>query len=116
MHDIGFINVVQRPTKSMNEISDREYEAGIINLKHVIKQYEPKAICFVGINIYKRFKNLPIFRKIKLGSKQRYKYSDNKYTEVFVTPSTSSLGVTYSEEDKIRFVFLLKNALFPYFY
>jgi TDG/mug DNA glycosylase family protein len=105
MHDIGFINVVQRPTRRMNDITDEEFNIGIANLKQVIQQYEPQAICFVGIKIYKLFKNLPLFRKIKLGSKRRYKYSDNKYTEVFVTPSTSSLGVTYSEEDKIRFVF-----------
>ncbi|WP_040208764.1 mismatch-specific DNA-glycosylase [Neobacillus jeddahensis] len=51
----GFTNIVQRPTKAADEITKEEYREGRRLLKQKIKQYRPKAVCFVGKGVYQQY-------------------------------------------------------------
>ncbi|TWT01500.1 G/U mismatch-specific DNA glycosylase [Planomicrobium sp. CPCC 101079] len=51
----GLTNIVSRPTKEAAEISKAEYAEGAALLEQKIKQYRPKAVCFVGKGVYQQF-------------------------------------------------------------
>ncbi|WKA55589.1 G/U mismatch-specific DNA glycosylase [Planococcus shixiaomingii] len=51
----GLTNIVARPTREAAEISKEEYAEGAALLEQKIKQYRPKAVCFVGKGVYQEF-------------------------------------------------------------
>ncbi len=51
----GSTNIVDRETRSAEEIRDEEYEAGREQLKQLMLKYKPKFACYVGIGVYKKF-------------------------------------------------------------
>ncbi|EGA90587.1 mismatch-specific thymine-DNA glycosylate (mug) family protein [Planococcus donghaensis MPA1U2] len=51
----GLTNIVARPTKEAAEISKDEYAEGAKLLKEKIRQFRPKAVCFVGKGVYQQF-------------------------------------------------------------
>ncbi|MDN7242787.1 G/U mismatch-specific DNA glycosylase [Planococcus sp. N028] len=51
----GLTNIVARPTREAAEISKEEYAKGAALLEQKIKQYQPKAVCFVGKGVYQEF-------------------------------------------------------------
>jgi len=62
--DLGFgmTNIVARPTKAADEITNEEYLQGKHELKQKIETYHPKIVCFVGKGVYQQYsgkKELP---------------------------------------------------------
>ncbi|ANU11873.1 uracil-DNA glycosylase [Planococcus antarcticus DSM 14505] len=51
----GLTNIVARPTKEAAEISKAEYTEGAELLEKKIRQFRPKAVCFVGKGVYQQF-------------------------------------------------------------
>ncbi|TWT05345.1 G/U mismatch-specific DNA glycosylase [Planococcus sp. CPCC 101016] len=51
----GLTNIVARPTKEAAEISKEEYAEGAKLLEQKIRQFRPKAVCFVGKGVYQQF-------------------------------------------------------------
>lgn len=51
----GLTNIVARPTKEAAEISKEEYAEGTKQLEQKIRQFRPKAVCFVGKGVYQQF-------------------------------------------------------------
>lgn len=51
----GMTNIVSRPTKAADEITQEEYRNGREFLKEKIKRYTPKIVCFVGKGVYQQY-------------------------------------------------------------
>jgi len=51
----GLTNIVERPTKSADEITKEEYAKGRETLKKKLLLYKPKIVCFVGKGVYKEY-------------------------------------------------------------
>lgn len=76
---------MERPTKSVAEITQSEYKIGRAQLKAKIEYYRPKVVCFVGKGVYQQYSGR---RKIIWG-KQPESIVDGVID--FVAPSSSGL-------------------------
>ncbi|MEK3886735.1 G/U mismatch-specific DNA glycosylase [Bacillus sp. FSL K6-3431] len=85
--DIGYglTNIVDRPTKSAEEITPEEYQIGRECLKTKINEYKPKIVCFVGKGVYQQYSGL---KKLPWGGQTK---SVIPGTLDFVAPSSSGL-------------------------
>lgn len=81
----GLTNIVPRPTRVANEITNEEYIQGRIELLEKIKLYHPKIICFVGKGVYLKYSDN---KKANWGIQQQ-----SVVPEIidFVAPSSSGL-------------------------
>ena len=85
--DIGYglTNIVARPTRNAQEITQEEYDLGRQELKKKILLYKPRIVCFVGKGVYQQYsgiKVLPWGRQVE---------SVVPGTIDFVAPSSSGL-------------------------
>ncbi|HEX5358355.1 MAG TPA: uracil-DNA glycosylase family protein, partial [Candidatus Nitrosotalea sp.] len=55
VYQIGFLNVVNRPTRIVTELVKGEEETGRKRILKIIKKYEPSVVCFVGKVSYEKF-------------------------------------------------------------
>ena len=85
--DIGYglTNIVTRPTRNAEEITQEEYDEGRQELKKKITLYKPKIVCFVGKGVYQQFSGM---KQLPWG-KQTKSVVPN--TIDFVAPSSSGL-------------------------
>lgn len=81
----GLTNIVERPTKSADEITKGEYRQGAETLKKKIMLYNPNYVCFVGKGVYKEYSNK---KKIPWGLQSEAVVPG---THDFVAPSSSGL-------------------------
>jgi double-stranded uracil-DNA glycosylase len=51
----GLTNIVARPTKAADEITNEEYKEGRMLLLEKIKHLLPKVVCFVGKGVYLKY-------------------------------------------------------------
>jgi TDG/mug DNA glycosylase family protein len=51
---MGFTDLVKRPTRSASELRPAEYTAGLVRLEKRVRQEGIKAICFVGLDGWRR--------------------------------------------------------------
>jgi TDG/mug DNA glycosylase family protein len=52
---LSFVNLVERPTRVVTELSKGEEKAGVERLLEIIRTYRPKVVCFVGKVTYCKF-------------------------------------------------------------
>jgi double-stranded uracil-DNA glycosylase len=51
---IGFTDLVKRATRSAAEVTRAEYRAGFVRVSALVRDLEPAAVCFVGLDGYRR--------------------------------------------------------------
>ncbi|WP_210365202.1 mismatch-specific DNA-glycosylase [Bacillus sp. REN3] len=64
----GLSNIVARPTKGADEITNEEYLEGREMLKEKIETYRPRIVCFVGKGVYQQYsgkKQIPWGKQVK---------------------------------------------------
>jgi len=54
-HNIGFTDVVKRPTRSMSELKPHELREGASALQEKLLRFQPLAVCFNGLSGYKQY-------------------------------------------------------------
>lgn len=52
---MGFTNLVPRPTRRADELRREEIEAGAAALRETLRVYEPRAVAYTGIGVYRLF-------------------------------------------------------------
>ncbi len=52
---LGSTNIVDRPTRGINEIKGGEFKEGAVELRRTLEKYKPQIACYVGIGVYKGF-------------------------------------------------------------
>jgi TDG/mug DNA glycosylase family protein len=53
---IGFTNLCSRPTRRADELTREEIRAGAIELQEKLERFEPRAVAYTGIGVYKWFR------------------------------------------------------------
>lgn len=53
--NFGSTNIVDRPSRSVSEISREELKNGAVSLNSLIKEIKPRIVCYVGIGVYKAY-------------------------------------------------------------
>lgn len=81
----GLTNIVERPTKGAEGISNDEYKKGAERLKRKIETLQPAIVCYVGKGVYQAFSGR---RKVLWGEQET---SMIPGTIDFVAPSSSGL-------------------------
>jgi TDG/mug DNA glycosylase family protein len=51
---IGFTDLCKRPTRAADELRREEHAAGLVRLENVVRRLRPRAICFVGLDGWRR--------------------------------------------------------------
>ncbi len=54
----GFTNLVARPSGSSADLTPAEMDAGAVALRAKIALYQPRLVCFLGKEVYRRFAGL----------------------------------------------------------
>lgn len=81
----GFTNIVERPTRGIDDITREEYEKGRGILRAKLKEYHPDIACFVGKGVYTQYSQR---------SKVQWGFQEESVVEgihEFVAPSSSGL-------------------------
>jgi double-stranded uracil-DNA glycosylase len=81
----GFTNIVERPTRTAEDITREEYQMGREQLHQKILFYCPKIACFVGKGVYEQYRKQ---RNISWGIQHE---SSTPEVLEFVVPSSSGL-------------------------
>jgi TDG/mug DNA glycosylase family protein len=53
---IGFTNLASRPTRRADELTREEIRAGAIELRSKLERFEPRAVAYTGIGVYRWFR------------------------------------------------------------
>ena len=53
---IGFTNLASRPTRRADELTREEIRVGAIDLQEKLERFEPLAVAYTGIGVYKWFR------------------------------------------------------------
>jgi double-stranded uracil-DNA glycosylase len=53
---IGFTNLCSRPTRRADELTREEIRAGAVELREKLERFEPAAVAYTGIGVYKWFR------------------------------------------------------------
>lgn len=91
---LGFTDLVKRPTRGAAELTTAEYGAGLERLEDCVRFFRPGAICFVGLDGWRRAvdrRATPGWTPGGFGGRPAY-----------LMPSTSGLNAHCSPEDFVR--------------
>lgn len=100
---IGLTNLVDRPSRGIDDLSREEMAAGAARLGEKLRRYRPRAVCFNGKAIAEAF----LGRRCRLGLQpERW-----EGMLVYVMPSTSARTASYQRDDKLRFFRELKRIV-----
>jgi len=100
---IGLTNIVDRPSRGIDDLSREEMLAGAGRLRVKLRKHHPRVLCFNGKAIYEAFAG----RRCDLGE-QADRWEG---MVVFVMPSTSARAASYQRADKLRFFRALKRLV-----
>jgi mismatch-specific thymine-DNA glycosylase len=100
---IGLTNMVKRPSPGIADLSAAELCAGAARLRAKLLRYRPRVICFNGKKIYEVFAGAPA----RLGRQAEMAGT----SIVYVMPSTSPRGASYSCAQKLAFFHELRDVV-----
>jgi TDG/mug DNA glycosylase family protein len=100
---VGLTNLVDRPSRGIDDLSKAELAAGARRLREKLRRVRPRVICFNGKAIAEAF----LEHRCALGLQpERW-----EGVPVFVMPSTSARTASYQRADKLRFFRELKRLV-----
>jgi len=100
----GLTDLVKRPTRSITDLLNTDYDNGLPIFKRNMEKYRPRIICFVGKDAFKKY--FKRNRKVSYGL-QATKIHQSK---VFVVPSMSGLA-RIDDEERLYYFKELKGCL-----
>ncbi|HKK16531.1 MAG TPA: mismatch-specific DNA-glycosylase [Gammaproteobacteria bacterium] len=100
-YEIGFTDLVKKPTRMGNELRAADYREGAAVLKEKLLNYQPAIAWFHGIGTYRNYLKYAD-RKDTAVVPGPQKYTIGK-SRVFVTPNPSPANAKYSLDDLVRY-------------
>lgn len=61
LYRLGFVNIINRPTRDITKIKKGEEISGHAKIFHIIKSEAPKVVCFIGKVTYEKYSGLKGF-------------------------------------------------------
>jgi mismatch-specific thymine-DNA glycosylase len=101
--NIGLTNMVDRPSRSVSDLTPQELRAGAARLRRKLARVAPRVVCFNG----KRIHDVYAGRPAPLGLQP----AGPTGPLVFVMPSTSARTASYQRADKLEFFRQLKRIV-----
>ncbi len=98
---IGLTNLVDRPTRSGDDLTSLEMLEGASALRQKLLDFRPRVVCFNGKSIYQAFSGR---RNVSFGLQPEH--LDGAL--LFVMPSTSARTTTYQRRHKLEYFRALK--------
>jgi TDG/mug DNA glycosylase family protein len=108
LFNIGFTDIVKRPTPMGNELRAADFRKGAIDLQHKLLSYQPRIAWFNGITTYSNY--LKYTGQDSNASRCGAQPERLEITRFFVTPNPSPANASYSLDDLITHY----NALAKY--
>lgn len=100
---VGLTNLVDRPSRGIDDLSREEMTVGAERLREKLRRYRPRVVCFNGKAIAEAF----LGRRCPLGLQpERW-----EGMLLYVMPSTSARTASYQREHKLRFFRELKRIV-----
>lgn len=116
-YNYGFHDLVLRPTKGINELSNQEMIDNVPRLEEELVEYSPKVVCFVGKGIWEKIYRYKVGKRLStkeftwgLQSNEEFVLADGK-CKLFVLPSTSGLAAGMKRSEKLDIWFKLAELL-----
>ncbi|KAI8388931.1 uracil-DNA glycosylase-like protein [Radiomyces spectabilis] len=102
-YNVGFLNLVPRATASCKSLARDEILLRVQQTLAKIERFKPKLVCCVGKFVYQHLIYSPR-GKVAFGIQSTVFPWENGQgaSPVFLMPSTSKIGIAYSEDDKKR--------------
>ena len=101
-YQIGFTDLVKKPTRMGNELRVVDYREGAPLLKEKLREYHPVIAWFHGKLTYENYLKYAENKKI-----ENFKWGKQKIaignTRIFVTPNPSPANAQYSLDDLIQY-------------
>ena len=97
--NIGFTDIVKRPTPMGNELRAADYRKGAIDLQQKLLSYQPRIAWFNGITTYSNY--LKYTGQVSNATRCGVQPERAVITRFFVTPNPSPANASYSLEDLI---------------
>lgn len=106
-HGIGFTDIVKRPTRTADELTDEDYARGAKALKRKLLRHQPEIAWFQGKDAWKKFLEhaLDTHRKIDPGVQPETIGA----TRVFVTPNPSGANPAANPQALLAHFIALRN-------
>jgi len=100
-YNIGFTDIVKKPTRMANALRTADYREGAVVLKEKLLEYQPKIAWFHGMVTYKNYLRYAegIDAEVPWGA-QKLQIGT---TRVFVTPNPSPANAQFSTDDLINY-------------
>ena len=101
---VGLTNLVDRPSRGIDDLSRGEMREGAGRLREKLRRCRPRVVCFNGKLIYELF----------AGHRCEFGLQPERLPEgtlVYVMPSTSARTASYQRADKLRFFRELKRVV-----
>jgi TDG/mug DNA glycosylase family protein len=100
---VGLTNLVDRPSRGIDDLAREEMRAGAERLRKKLRRFRPRAVCFNGKLIHEVF----------AGHRCEFGLQPGRYggALVYVMPSTSARTASYQRADKLRFFRELKRLV-----
>lgn len=102
--DIGLTNLVHRTTRSADELTVEEMQAGARELEEKLRRFRPRVVCFNGKRIYEVFSGR---RNVKFGLQPETLDG----ILLYVVPSSSARAAAYQREAKVAYFRDLKRIV-----
>jgi mismatch-specific thymine-DNA glycosylase len=100
---IGLTNLVDRPSRGIDDLSKEEMAAGAERVREKLHRCRPRVVCFNGKAIAEAF----LGHRCALGLQpERW-----QGIPVYVMPSTSARAAAYQRGDKLRYFRELKRRV-----
>ena len=108
----GLTNIVERPTRGVNNLVPKEFAHGRDSLSAKIQQYRPATVVFVGITVFDRFFGAAA-RRNAIGTKQRtgLQRPDIQGCPVYVVPNPSGRNAHWTPQAMLQAYKALKEWL-----
>lgn len=100
-YNIGFTDLVKRPTRMGNALRAADYREGAAQLKEKLLFYQPVLAWFHGIGTYKNY--LKYAEKLTIDVSPGAQKRLIGKSRVFVTPNPSPANAKFSLDDMIRY-------------
>jgi TDG/mug DNA glycosylase family protein len=94
-YGLGITNLVDRPTRAADELTQEELRAGGAALTDLVDKWRPKTVAFVGIGAYRAAFGRP---KATVGPQEERIAG----ARVWVLPNTSGLNANHQLPDLVR--------------
>lgn len=108
----GLTNIVSRPSKSSSDLSKYEMENGALELRKKIQKFQPKIVCFLGKEVYRKYSNIKSSIAINYGI-----VNNVSYITEYIAPNPSGRStVPYTQKLKVfkQLSNIIKNHNFTF--